>query len=351
VFGPRPDDDRILFYSLWSRGHNNPRYEELLPRLGRLDRYLLVRSGGRRRGSVEYRVHRAAVRLGNPALLGLAARRYRRLLTADNEQIRWFPGQVVSDVDDPTFSTREVELLRRPNLAAYVVTAERAARRFEALGVEKPWHVIPQGVSLELIDPAAVDRVRRLRKHDGTIVVGYMAAWLLTTADRDGANPLYNVDHLLALWDEIHSRAPAARLWLVGAASERLRSRCADRDDVLLLGRLPRPDALAHVANFDIALYPRTADQGIQAAKVAEYLGAGAPTVSYRYEVTADLEDAGAGVLVDTGREFVDAVVGLAADAGARGALAAAARTAGRERDWARLARRYEAEVLDRYLG
>ena len=26
-----------------------------------------------------------------------------------------------------------------PNLQAYVVTAERAARRFQALGVDKPW--------------------------------------------------------------------------------------------------------------------------------------------------------------------------------------------------------------------
>ena len=125
-----------------------------------------------------------------------------------------------------------------------------------------------------------------------------MAAWLLTAGDRGGESPLYNVDHLLELWEEIHAQVPASRLWLVGGASPRVRERLEGRDDVLAFGRLPREQALAHVANFDLALYPRTMDQGIQAAKVAEYMGLGVPTISYDYEVTEVLRETGAGVLV-----------------------------------------------------
>src|SRR3954463_13218827 len=95
---------------------------------------------------------RATKRPRHPALLRRASRRYRSLFTADNEQIPLFDGPVVADVDDPFFRPREVELLSHPSLKAYVVTAERAARRFEELGVEKPWHVVPQGVSLGSID-------------------------------------------------------------------------------------------------------------------------------------------------------------------------------------------------------
>jgi glycosyltransferase involved in cell wall biosynthesis len=120
---------------------------------------------------------------------------------------------------------------------------------------------------------------------------------------------------------------------------------------VLLLGRLDRDQALAHTANFDIALYPRTRDQGVRAAKVAEYMGLGVPTVSYDFAVTDELRDAGAGVLVTTPRAFVDAVSTLARDAAARRTLAAAAAAAGRDRDWDVLAYRYEAEILDRYLA
>jgi glycosyltransferase involved in cell wall biosynthesis len=347
--GPVPGPDRIFFHSLWFRGHNNPRYAELLPRLERLDLYLLALSDRRALRGLEYRAARATKPLRDRLVFRLAARRYRHLFTAENEQLALFAGQAVADVDDPTFSPREAELLSRPNLAAYVVTAERAGRRFEELGVEKPWHVIPQGVSLGKVAHATRAEIGSQHRRDGEMVVGYMAAWLLSHDDRGGTNPLYNVDHLLELWDEIRTRVPTARLWLLGGASDRVRARCAGRPDILLFGRVPRDQVLAYAANFDLALYPRTADQGIRSVKVAEYMGMGVPTVSYDYEVTADLRETGAGVLVQSPREFVEAVVRLARDEAERRRLAEAARAAGRARDWDVLAREYS-ELLDRYL-
>jgi len=349
VAGSMPTPDRILFASIWFRHHNNPRYAELIPRLERLDRYLFELSDRRIPRGVQFRALRYGRRAWHPLFFGAGSRRYRHLFTADNEQIASFRGPVVSDVDDPFYTAREVDLLNRPNVAAYVVTAERAARRFEELGVRTPWHVIPQGVSLASVTESGVEQVRSLRRN-GEIVVGYMAAHLLSAGDRGGESPLYNVDHLLELWDQIHAREPNARLWLLGGASDRVSARCAGRDDIVLFGRLPRERVLDHVANFDLALYPRTADQGIQAAKVAEYMGLGVPTVSYDYEVTAVLRETGAGVLVAEPRDFVDAVVRLAGSDEARGALADAAGQAGRELDWDVLARRYETEILDRCL-
>jgi len=349
VAGPRPSPDRIFFTSIWFEGHNNPRYAELLPRLRRLDRYLLVASSRRVVRGLQYRAYRASRRARNPALGRLASRRYRGLYTADPEQIPWFDGPVVADVDDPYFTREHVDLLNHPNLAAYVVTAERAARRYEEMGVDKPFHVIPQGISFSSVRDELVAEAHR-RRRDGEIVVGWMAAWLLSAGDRDADGPLYNVDHLLELWEEVHARAPRARLWLIGEPSERVRRRVGDRDDVVLWGRLPRDHALSTAANFDLALYPRTQDTGIQAAKVGEFIGLGVPTVSYDYQVTENLRETGAGVLVPTPREFVDAVVRLVGDDAARGSIAEAARRAGRDLDWDVLARRYETEILDRYL-
>ena len=108
-----------------------------------------------------------------------------------------------------------------------------------------------------------------------------------------------------------------------------------------MFGRLERVQALAHTANFDIALYPREKDEGIQAAKIAEYMGLGVPTVSYDYAVTEELRETGAGVLVADARAFVDAVVHLAQDSAARGSVAAAAAAAGLARSWDVLAARY----------
>jgi glycosyltransferase involved in cell wall biosynthesis len=348
VVGPAPTPDRIFFTSLWFKGHNNPRYAELIPRLTRLDGYLVMIPDRRVPRALGYRAYRWSGALRHRTFIALAKRRYRTMFTADNSQIPSFGGPVVADIDDPWYTESDVAALKHPNLVAYVVTAERAARRYQELGVEKPYYVIPQGVSLSsLTDELAAAAAARRR--DGEIVVGWMAAHLLTAEDRHGSGPLYNVDHLLELWDEIHERLPQGRLWLLGGPSDRVRARVAGRDDIVLHGRLPREQALAAAAEFDLALYPRTEDTGIQAAKVGEFIGLGVPTVSYDYKVTENLRETGAGVLVSSPREFVDAVVRLGTDPAARGELAAAARRAGAALDWDLLAKRYE-EILALHL-
>jgi glycosyltransferase involved in cell wall biosynthesis len=331
VAGPPAAPDRVALLSIWFHGHNNPRYAELLPRLERLDACLPRLSERRIVRGVQFRAWRAA-----------------RPLALDFEQLGIWRGDAVMDADDPLFTPRGVELLSAPAVKAYVVTAERAARRYESLGVEKPWVVVPQGVNLRSATPALVAEAAGA-KRDGP-VVGWMAAHLLTEGDRDAEGPLYNVDHLLELWKEIHARVPRARLWLVGEPSARVRRRLEGRDDVVLFGRLPRERALATATQFDVAVYPRTQDTGIQAAKVAEFMGLGVPTVSYDYEVTEVLGETGAGILVDGPRAFVGAVVHLLEDGVERGRIADLARRAGAQLDWDVLARRFEVEVLDRYL-
>ena len=134
---------------------------------------------------------------------------------------------------------------------------------------------------------------------------------LLTEGDRGAERPLYNVDHLLELWDGIQAAAPHAKLWLLGGPSERVRRRLAGRDDIVLFGRLPRDASALDCRELRRrAVYPRTADTGIQAAKVAEFIGLGVPTVSYDYAVTEILRETGAGVLVPTSDAFVAAVAG-----------------------------------------
>lgn len=347
--GREPGPDRIFFLSHWFRGHNNPRYAELLPRLDRVDAYLAMISDRQPLRGAQWAALKPLRPRLEPRLLRLGARRYGGLFTTENEQIPHFAGPVVSDVDDPRFTPREAEQLMLPQVQAYVVTEERAAARFRELGVEKPYYVIPQGVDLAAIRPEDVDGIRRSRRSEGDFVVGYMAAWLLTGADRGGDNPLYNVEHLLELWAEIRARVPRARLWLLGGASPEVERRAAALGGVELLGRIPRDRLLAHVANFDVGLYPRTKDQGIQSVKIAEYMGAGVPTVAYDYDVTQVVRVAEGGILVETPRAFVDAVARLAEDEPARLELAARAGAFGASLDWRALAERYNA-VLDRHI-
>ena len=352
VHGPSPAANRIFYHNVWFRGaHNNVRYEAMLPRFRSVDLYLSVCSGSRFMRGLEFRALRATERFRYHIVFAIANRHYRFALCSDVNQIPYFRGKIVVDIDDPRFSEREVRLLSRPNVAAYVVTMEAAGRRFERMGLDKPFHVVPQPVRLDLVDEARCAEVASEKRKPGDFVVGFASAFLRVHGDRNGDNPLVNIDHLLDLWDAVHAQLPRARLWLIGEASDRLRRQCAGRDDVVVLGRLEPGELVAHVASFDVALYPRTKDSGTrQSMKIAEYLSLGVPIVSYDYETTRMVREEGAGVLVRSPEEFVAAVVNLAADDERRRVLGDAARAAGRALDVNQLARRYEREVLDRYL-
>jgi len=340
---------RIFYFHTWYRGHNNPRYDELLPRLSRVDAHLVRFPRPRLARAAAERAWRGARPVIEPSLLGLASRRYRYAFVTDLTQVPQLDLPIVADVDDPQFE-RDVELLKQGRVVAYVATDEYTARRLESLGLERPWHVIPQGAPLDKLDRALVDSIRRQKRGRARLVAGFVSAFLLLPGDRGGDNPLYEISHLLELWDEVVARIPGACLWLVGRPSARVRGRLRGREDVLLLGALPRAELFAHVANFDVALYPRQPpDDGVRRVKTAEYLAAGVPVVSYDYRSVSDIKEAGAGLLVDSPRAFVAAVESLARDDALRAQLAERARAAGAERDWRVLATRYAA-ILDEHL-
>jgi glycosyltransferase involved in cell wall biosynthesis len=341
--------DRVFLHAIWFRGHNNPRYAALLPRLDRLDASLLRCSDQRLLRALQFKALSLARGVRHRAVLGAAARRYRWLLALDPEQVPFFAGRAVVDVDDPKFTAREAALLNHSNVAAYVVTVERAARRLQEMGVRTPHVVVPQGFERSRLVESEVEAVARRFKPEGHPVVGYVAAWLGTSEDVLDQR-LYGIDHLIELWDALRARRPQARLWLVGTATARARRRLEGRPDILLVGRVPPAAVLSYIKNFDVALYPRTVDQGMQAVKVAEYMGLGIPTVSYDLKVTEVLAETGAGLLVRSAEEFVDAVDRLLGAPDLHARLRSAALAASAALDWDRLAERYQRDVLDRYL-
>ena len=346
-----PVEGHIAYYNLWFRGHNNRRTAELLPRLSRVDPYLYLCPVRQPLRGVAYRSWRASRSRSDPLILSSLARRYRQLFSTDVNQIAYFDGDVVVDLDDPRYTEREYELLSRPGVRAFVVTGPRAAELYRQAGVTTPSEIVPQGVNLAGLVPEYVEAVAAAQRRSGTLVAGYVSSWLLTAGDRHGDRPTANVDHLLELWDEVGTAVPEAELWLLGEASRAVRELCAKRPSIRLFGRVPPGLVLAHVANFDVALYPRTADHGpgIRALKVTEYVAAGAPTVAYDFEATALVRESEAGVLVGDPHEFVAATISLLRDPERRAELAARGRAHGALFSWDVLGAHYES-LLDRYL-
>jgi glycosyltransferase involved in cell wall biosynthesis len=350
VLGASPAAGRIAYYNLWFRRHNNRRSEELVPRLDRVDPYLFRCPDRQPLRGMGYRMWRRSRPIGDRAVLSALARRYGQLFSTDVEQVAHFDGDVVVDIDDPRFTERECELLSRPNVRAYVVTGPRAAELFREAGVPTPVEIVPQGVDLSSVTAERVEAVSAQRRSDA-LVVGYAASWLLTAGDRGGDRPTSNIDHLLALWDEIHAAAPDVELWLCGGTSDAVRALCARRPSIRVFGWIPPSDVLAHVANFDVALYPRPAEDrpGVRAIKVAEYVALGVPTVAYDHPATALVGEAGAGVLVDDAQAFVAETVALLHDPARRRQLGERGREHGAAFSWNNLAATYNA-LLDTYL-
>src|SRR5918911_4640850 len=115
VFRGGIEPDRIFHHNLWYRGHTNRRYEELVPRLDRVDAYLLFLPEQRLARGVGYRLLGRS--LGpRSAIVRAGSRAYRSAFVTEIEQVGCFDGAVVVDLDDPDFGEREVELLQRPNV-------------------------------------------------------------------------------------------------------------------------------------------------------------------------------------------------------------------------------------------
>lgn len=352
VGGPKAAPDRAFYTNVWFRGHTNRRYQELLPRLDRVDAALVTCSNHRLVRAAQYRALMATAGARHRVTFALAQRRYSNFFSSDLRQLRYLSApdtKVVLDLDDPRFSTEEIRLLASPALAACVVTTEAVATHLAGLGVNVPCPVVPQGVAIGVGHPEASRRARG-RRRPGEFVAGYMAAYL--GVEGDALDPvLYRVDHLIELWDQFRLACPQSRLWLAGEPGKHLAAACRGRDDIVLLGRLGPQEALAQLSVVDVALYPRRADhiQGGFPIKVAEYLGLGLPVVGYDLDATAMVKLHRAGLVVDEPEEFVQALESLASDPGRRAELAANARAAGADLDWDRLAQRY-ARLLDEYL-
>src|SRR4051794_31100668 len=86
-FGPRPDPDRIFLHDLWFRGHNNPRFARLAPRLPRLDGYLITVSDWRPLRAAQFRLLRSTQTLRYRFFVTSANRRYASMFTIGVEQI------------------------------------------------------------------------------------------------------------------------------------------------------------------------------------------------------------------------------------------------------------------------
>lgn len=332
---------KILWVGEWAKGSGavNPRYYELLRRLSSVCK-------------IAYPALRGVTRLERllmPVVLPRLAHRYRVLFDPGARFTRWWPGPSIVDVDDPLFTPEEVKLLKDVRVQVIVTTTQELALRLSHL-TGKEVKVIPSGFSARDIDHKMVSKIRNQQKHLGNPVVGYTSPYLVIRRDIPHQNDIsLLLDAMELVWIEL----PYVELWLIGVPDSNVRAFAnAHRSKVKLFGLVSRKYLLNYVCNFDIAVYPRQIDWGGRfSVKLIEFLGCGVPVVANRVSEARIVEEAKAGVVVNSTDDFAKAIMELVKNTGLRAQLGENGRRFAKDYDWDLLAGKYERDVFEPVVG
>ena len=198
--------------------------------------------------------------------------------------------------------------------------------------------VIARGVDTGLFDPARRDEALR-------------ASWgagprdpVLLHVGRIAAEK--NLPGLAAAWEAARSRAPNARLVLVGDGPER-RAFQARFPEAIFAGVRKGEDLAAHYASGDVFLFPSLTET--YGNVTLEAMASGLAVVAFNYAAAADLIRHGASGLLapyGDGEAFARLAAGLAAAPARATHFGAQARNEAATRGWDRVVRQLEATLL-----
>jgi glycosyltransferase involved in cell wall biosynthesis len=354
------DTHTAVCFTLWFSTHNNHRYADLFPRLDGLVRfYKVILSRHHVLRALQYRLWRALSRkLLYPGVFRYLGQRYETLFTVDYYQIPAWPRResVVVDIDDPVFSSTEVRLLNLPQVKTIIVTTAKAKTTFEQLGVTRPICVIPQGVSMELMDPYKIQEIRTQFKGERDVVTGYHAPTLTLSCDGPSRarGDQDDLDFLFAALERAREVEPRIKLWLFGEPSEAVKQYAAEAAGwIKLFGYLRLADLLNYISNLDIGVYPRTwsPPPGRFSIKVAQFMACAVPVVATGADEALIVQEAQCGIVCPSQEYFSKALVELALAPEKRTELGKAGqRYAMKNLNWATLMQCYERMFRDHSL-
>jgi glycosyltransferase involved in cell wall biosynthesis len=336
--------NRVAWAGAWHFAHNNPRYEELIPRLTNVDRFAV-------RLSPFWPLRGIERRIWLPLLVRWLGIRYPLILCTDWRQIKTVRARVVCDHDDPVFAAPEIAALNLPNVAAVVTTTDLVRKNLREAGVRSPIEIVPQGVAIGAVDPGRVRVLRRsYSPNPDEVIVGLHQPHFDFASELPAGSTeqMYAVDLLLEAMQLARGKDPRLVLWLVGRPSAKVAAFAADHPWVRMIGYQPRATLMEYVSAFDIGVYPRTLDlKGRSSVKVLEYMACGVPVAGFAVDEMRIAVEGGAGIAADGVAALAKALVALAGDRAQCKRMGERGKRAARAYDWDALSDAYR-KLLDR---
>jgi len=340
----------------YPNGHNNCRYEALLPRLSFVSSIYLNRSQNYLSIILQRKFDKYVLsRFWYPYQIARLTRKYQALFCTDIGQIRHFSGPIIVDDDDPIFTYCHIQTLNSNNVVAVVTTTEYLKTQLIKSGLIKPCHVIPSGVNLSHINDNKVAYIAStLKKQRNDIVVGFSIPYIYTDNDRQtlsNEGKLRSISFLIDVMEKVWKINPSIQLWLIGHPSRSVKTFASTHPHVRLLGYVPHLEILNYYANFNIAVYPRLIDfGGRHSIKLIEFMAAGVPIISTPVTESFHVSKSSGGIIAEGVESFTQQILLLVNDPQLRITLGQAGKYYAQSYDWDNLALRYEQEVFRKYL-
>jgi glycosyltransferase involved in cell wall biosynthesis len=345
----------VLWHTLWSESHSNPRYAELVPRLRDLF-FAPIRQRGGVLGRLDGGIARRSLFLERRVLDWYRRSGIRLLLTPSPAQAPMFAGPVVLDLDDPARTSAEQAALCAPNLRHVVVPTDAIAQYVQESNPRLGITIVPQGVDIDRVSRAHAADTRRmlLASRDlpyETAIVGYHAPIICLSEEKafkDERFQQYYIDVLLRAVHKLWSDNLSFLTILVGKASPAIEQLTLYERRLVLTDYIDRSRLFDWIGTFDIGTYPRTVDfSGRQSVKLLEYMASGAAIMAMPTSETQFVEDIPAGYTASNQDEFCHGLRSLITNGEARHTFAEHGRQFAANYDWRMLGARYDTILAD----
>lgn len=221
----------------------------------------------------------------------------------------------VLHIDDPIYSMEELQQirdwitrLRNQSLTGFVVvTNEFTQQYFSSRISDLTVEIIEQGFT-------QVKSNSTIKKEIFACV--YSSPFIDYGKDRHANHSTWSakilIDSIIPL---LLDTDPKIEIHLIGKLGNDARRRIADLPNVVAHGYLNRFENATLMQSCHVAIYPRTVDHLRAVQKIAEYIGAGLPIVTFRLVDTELVTKLNLGISVENPAEFARAILLLKSDA------------------------------------
>lgn len=240
---------------------------------------------------------------------------YKWVAIYDHHAILKLNANVVLHLDDPEYSSKELENLRQIETAqsekgkttTLVVTNSYTSGQFSTKLRRTQIEILPQGYI------PGFSNSNEYR--DSRFSIVYSSPYIDYRGDKHEKHTAWSAIHLLdSLIPQIFCADSEIDVRLIGRIGKNAEKYLADFPNVECFGLVSFEQNSMLLRESTIGIYPRRFDHKRSVQKIYEYMGAGLPTVSYKLIDTLDIEKQGWGMLVQSPEEFVAAIIRLKND-------------------------------------